>query len=64
MSVNLSARQLRRPDLTEKVEEALSKTGFDGSSLTLDVTETAYVEVLEGNRAALDRLRAMGQVLR
>jgi diguanylate cyclase (GGDEF)-like protein/PAS domain S-box-containing protein len=60
VSVNLSARQLRRPDLTEKVEEALSKTGFDGSCLTLDVTETAYVEVLEGNRAALDRLRAMG----
>ncbi len=60
VSVNLSARQLRRPDLTEKVGEALSKTGFDGSCLTLDVTETAYVEVLEGNRAALDRLRAMG----
>jgi diguanylate cyclase (GGDEF)-like protein len=60
LSVNLSAKQLRRPDLTEKVEEALSKTGFDGSSLTLDVTETAYVEALEGDRVALDRLRAMG----
>ena len=60
VAVNLSARQLMRPDLTEMVEEALSKTGFDGSCLTLDVTETAYVEVLEGNTAALDRLKAMG----
>jgi EAL domain-containing protein (putative c-di-GMP-specific phosphodiesterase class I) len=60
LSVNLSARQLGRTDLTKLVEEALSKTGFDGSCLTLDVTETAYVEVLEANTPALDRLRAMG----
>ncbi len=60
MSVNLSARQLRRPDLSENVGQALKKTGFDGSCLTLDVTETAYVEVLEESTAALDRLRAMG----
>ena len=60
MSVNLSARQLRRPDLSEKVERALRKTGFDGSCLTLDVTETAYVEASEGSTAALDRLRDMG----
>jgi diguanylate cyclase (GGDEF)-like protein/PAS domain S-box-containing protein len=60
LSVNLSARQLGRTDLTKLVEDALSKTGFDGSCLTLDVTETAYVEVLEANTPALDRLRAMG----
>jgi EAL domain-containing protein (putative c-di-GMP-specific phosphodiesterase class I) len=60
ISVNVSARQLRRPDLPEKVERALRKTGLDGSSLTLDVTETAYVEVLEDGAAGLDRLRGMG----
>ncbi len=58
--VNVSARQLRRPDLPEKVEQALRKTGLDGSCLTLDVTETAYVEVLEDGAAGLDRLREMG----
>ena len=41
-------------------EQVLRKTGFDGSCLTLDVTEIAYVEVLEGGTACLDRLRKMG----
>ena len=60
VSVNVSARQLRRPDLPEKVERALRKTGLDGGCLTLDVTETAYVEALEDGTAGLDRLRGMG----
>jgi len=60
MSVNLSAKQLGRADLTETIERTLRKTGFEGGYLSLDVTETAYVEVLEGNTAALDRLRGMG----
>jgi EAL domain-containing protein (putative c-di-GMP-specific phosphodiesterase class I) len=58
--VNLSARQLARPDLAEAVEGALRRTGFDGNCLGLDVTETVYVKALEGNTAALDRLREMG----
>jgi diguanylate cyclase (GGDEF)-like protein/PAS domain S-box-containing protein len=58
--VNLSARQLARPDLAEAVEGALRRTGFDGNCLGLDVTETVYVTALEGNTAALDRLRALG----
>jgi EAL domain-containing protein (putative c-di-GMP-specific phosphodiesterase class I) len=60
ISVNVCARQLRRPDLPEKVERALRKTGFDGSCMTLDVTESAYVEALEDGTVGLDRLRAMG----
>ncbi len=60
MSVNLSARQLARPDLAEAVEVALRRTGLEGNCLTLDVTETVYVKALEGNTAALDRLRALG----
>jgi diguanylate cyclase (GGDEF)-like protein/PAS domain S-box-containing protein len=58
--VNLSARQLSRPDLAETVERVLGETGMEGSRLTLDVTETVYVKVLEGNTATLDRLRIMG----
>ena len=58
--VNLSARQLARPDLAETVEGALRRTGLEGNCLTLDVTETVYVRALEGNTAALDRLRALG----
>jgi diguanylate cyclase (GGDEF)-like protein/PAS domain S-box-containing protein len=60
MSVNLSARQLSRPDLAETVEGALRSTGLEARSLSLDVTETVYVRALEGNTGALSRLREMG----
>jgi EAL domain-containing protein (putative c-di-GMP-specific phosphodiesterase class I) len=60
MSVNLSARQLSRPDLAETVERILGETGMEGSRLTLDVTETVYVRALETNTVALQRLRSMG----
>jgi EAL domain-containing protein (putative c-di-GMP-specific phosphodiesterase class I) len=60
MSVNLSGRQLRRPDLPEIVERALAETGLPASSLGLDITETVYISALDANTAALDRLRALG----
>jgi diguanylate cyclase (GGDEF)-like protein/PAS domain S-box-containing protein len=60
VSVNLSARQLARPDLAETVERTLMETGLGARSLSLDVTETAYVRALEGNTGALGRLREMG----
>jgi EAL domain-containing protein (putative c-di-GMP-specific phosphodiesterase class I) len=58
--VNLSARQLQRPDLAVNVERALQKTGLEGSCLALDITETVYVRTLEGNTGALNHLKAMG----
>jgi EAL domain-containing protein (putative c-di-GMP-specific phosphodiesterase class I) len=60
MNVNLSARQLQRPDLSTTVEGVLKRTGLDPACLTLDVTETVYVKVLEGNTAALNELRRLG----
>jgi diguanylate cyclase (GGDEF)-like protein/PAS domain S-box-containing protein len=60
MSVNLSGRQLRRPDLHEVVGQALAETGLPATSLGLDITETVYVSVLDANTASLDRLRALG----
>jgi diguanylate cyclase (GGDEF)-like protein/PAS domain S-box-containing protein len=60
VSVNISARQLARPDLAETVEEVLGMTGFEGNCLFLDVTETAYVSALAGDAGSLGRLREMG----
>jgi diguanylate cyclase (GGDEF)-like protein/PAS domain S-box-containing protein len=60
MNVNISAKQLQRPDLITTVEGALKRTGLDPACLTLDVTETVYVKVLEGNAAALNDLRRLG----
>jgi EAL domain-containing protein (putative c-di-GMP-specific phosphodiesterase class I) len=60
MSVNLSAKQLQHPDVAETVEQTLEETGFDARCLTLDITETLYIEALAGNTAALDKLKKMG----
>jgi diguanylate cyclase (GGDEF)-like protein/PAS domain S-box-containing protein len=60
MCVNLSARQLSRPDLAENVKRVLGETGMEGGYLSLDITETAYVSTLERHRAVLDHLKAMG----
>lgn len=58
--VNLSARQLSHPDLVKTVEQVLRETGFEASRLSLDITETIYIKILEGNTAALDRLKRLG----
>ena len=60
MAVNLSARQLQRPDLARTVEAVLRETGLEASSLSLDITETGYIKALEGNTAALDELKRLG----
>ncbi len=60
ISVNLSAKQLQHPDVAETVEETLKETGFDAYHLSLDITETLYIEALEGNTAALDKIKRMG----
>jgi diguanylate cyclase (GGDEF)-like protein len=40
ISVNLSARQLQRPDIAQIVERVLKKTGLESRYLRLDITET------------------------
>jgi EAL domain-containing protein (putative c-di-GMP-specific phosphodiesterase class I) len=60
INVNLSAKQLQRPDLITTVEGVLHRTGLDPACLTLDVTETVYIKALEGNTAALNDLRRLG----
>jgi diguanylate cyclase (GGDEF)-like protein len=48
ISVNVSARQLARPGLTDVVADALADSGLPATCLTIEVTETA---VFDGGRA-------------
>ena len=58
--VNLSAYQLRHPGCEGAIGAALEGSGLPPQSLSLDVTETAFIDALEGNRTALERIRALG----
>ena len=60
VSVNLSAVQLERSDLARIGAKVLGKTGLDPRRLSLDVTETAYIRILEERIATLDRLKELG----
>jgi diguanylate cyclase (GGDEF)-like protein/PAS domain S-box-containing protein len=60
VSVNLSARQLRQPDLVAQVTHVLAETGLDSHLLRLEVTERALVEDLSATDAALRELRRRG----
>ena len=60
MSVNLSARQFRDPDLAGQVEDVLEETGLDPGSLVLEITESTLMEDAPSTVAILERLKAFG----
>jgi diguanylate cyclase (GGDEF)-like protein len=56
LAVNLSARQLSSAQLLEDVRQILDDTGFEPSSLVLEITETT---IMRDADAATGRLRAL-----
>lgn len=58
--VNLSARQLAEPDLTDVVARALANSGLEPANLGLEITESAVMEDLDAAGHALLRLKALG----
>jgi diguanylate cyclase (GGDEF)-like protein/PAS domain S-box-containing protein len=60
LSVNLSARQVARPDLVEVVAAALDASGLPPSALALELTETALLEAAPTAIGSLQRLRDRG----
>ncbi|CAN5766906.1 hypothetical protein BH24ACT4_BH24ACT4_13910 [soil metagenome] len=59
MSVNLSARQLAAPRLTDDVAALLSAAGLPPESLMLEITETVLMDV-DTSGEALTRLHELG----
>jgi diguanylate cyclase (GGDEF)-like protein/PAS domain S-box-containing protein len=58
--VNFSAKQLRHPSCVEDIEEALRESGLGARSLSLDVTESAFVGALEDNALLIQRIENLG----
>ncbi len=59
VSVNLSAIQLLRDDVPKAVEDAIRAAGIDGSRLTLELTESAFVDDPDGAKRVLEALKAL-----
>jgi diguanylate cyclase (GGDEF)-like protein len=60
VSVNLSARQFRQPNLADKIAHILRTTGLDPDLLVLELTETSVMENVEATIVVLQQLQAMG----
>jgi len=58
MSVNLSGKQIKEPDLIEQIDHILAETGLDGSFLKLEITESILMENAETVTKMLLQLRA------
>jgi diguanylate cyclase (GGDEF)-like protein/PAS domain S-box-containing protein len=63
VSVNVSACQFRRPELSETVRAVLSESGLTPHGLELEVTETTLMENAPGVRAMLQSLKQEGLFL-
>ncbi len=59
-SVNLSAKQFRRPDLAERVGAVLSESGLNPRALTLEITESTAMEDAPATTEALRKLKVRG----
>jgi diguanylate cyclase (GGDEF)-like protein len=60
LGVNLSGRQLMRPDLLHTVAEALGDSGINPGQLCLEMTESVLMEDVETTMAALHALKRLG----
>ena len=60
ISVNLSALQLRQPNLADVVRRAVADTGLDPRTLELEVTESISVKSIPNLLETLQSLRELG----
>ncbi|HXX89297.1 MAG TPA: EAL domain-containing protein [Acidimicrobiales bacterium] len=60
VAVNLSVKQLDRPDIVETVECVLDETGVRPWALTLEITESALMRDVDAALRALHAFRALG----
>ena len=60
VNVNLSGKQLQRPDVVERVSAILEKTRIAPESVKLEITESVMMADVEDTVAKLRRLKALG----
>ena len=60
MNVNLSGKQLQKPDVVERVRAILKKTGLPAEYLKLEITESVMMEDVELAVTKLKALKALG----
>jgi len=60
LCVNASVRQIEHPGFYDEVVSALARSGFDGRNLTLEITESLFMNDLQATVDKLSRLKELG----
>ncbi len=60
VSVNMSLVQFRQKDLAEMVKKIMKDCGYYPSLLTLEITESAFMQDIEFTKSALTAMKEMG----
>jgi diguanylate cyclase (GGDEF)-like protein len=60
MSINLSIKQLFKPDLIERIRQVLSETGLEADHLNLEITESTLVNDIDTVAVVLSQLKDLG----
>jgi EAL domain-containing protein (putative c-di-GMP-specific phosphodiesterase class I) len=60
ISVNMSLVQFRQKDLDKKVKKIMGEYGFSPSLLTLEITESAFMQDIEFTKSVLIAMKEIG----
>ena len=60
LAVNVSARQFRKPDFTQQVENVIQETGINPARLKLELTESVVLENIADTIAKMHALKLLG----
>jgi diguanylate cyclase (GGDEF)-like protein len=60
LAVNVSARQIARPDFVRTVTSVLERTGMDPLALVLEITENIFIEDTQRAMTVLTELKQLG----
>jgi diguanylate cyclase (GGDEF)-like protein/PAS domain S-box-containing protein len=63
ISVNLSIKQFKQPNLIREIEQILKETSLDSCSLKLEIIESALIDNPELSSIILEQLKELGVVL-
>ncbi len=60
ISVNISSKQIIRPDIIDEIQNILEESGLPPESLKLEITETALMEETDEIIELINRLKSLG----
>ena len=63
VGVNVSAQQLQRPDIVDRIRSSMQRHGVPAHMIELELTESSLMENVERLRTTLSELKALGITL-